>query len=89
MLMSHLIDVIPFLLGTLIVLLGPIKVNHKHPLNVAIVAVTIIYLVAQSSWFSAWLSGNEWGREWANYVWFLFNTGTMGIFLCVLFCKRQ
>ena len=87
--MSHLVDIVPFILGTIIVLFGPTQVSHKEPLNAAIVAITIVYLLAQSSWFSSLMSGNEWGRDWANYVWFIFNTGTMGIFLCLLFCKKQ
>ncbi len=32
------------------------------------------YLLAQSSWTAAWFMGNSWGRDWANYVWFLFNS---------------
>ena len=36
--------------------------------------VASTYLLAQSSWTVAWLMGDTWGRDWANYVWFLFNS---------------
>ena len=32
------------------------------------------YLLAQSSWTVAWMLGDEWGRDFANYLWFTFNT---------------
>ncbi len=32
------------------------------------------YLLAQSSWTVAWFMGDSWGRDWANYIWFLFNS---------------
>lgn len=32
------------------------------------------YLLAQSSWTVAWALGDEWGRDFANYIWFSFNT---------------
>lgn len=37
-------------------------------------SIPAFYLLAQSSWTSAWLVGDVWGRDWANYVWFIFNT---------------
>ena len=76
----HYIDVIPFLMGTLIICCGATMLNPKKPITIIIVLTTGIYLVAQSTWFSAWISGNEWGRDLSNYIWFLFNTCTMGIF---------
>lgn len=85
----HYIDILPFLLGTLIVVLGPTQISHKKPMNVFVVFTTVIFLIAQSSWFSAWISGNDWGRDWANYVWFIFNTSTMVVFLWVLFYRKQ
>jgi len=37
-------------------------------------AVCILYLVAQSGWTAAFLSGNLWGAKYNNYIWFLFNS---------------
>jgi hypothetical protein len=34
------------------------------------------------------MSGNAWGRDWANVVWFIFNTSTMVIFACILLNKK-
>lgn len=37
------------------------------------IAICIVYLVAQSGWTAAFLSGNLWGANYNNYIWFLFN----------------
>lgn len=76
----HLIDVLPFVIASMIILLGPMKVSLKRPITLVIIFTTATYMVAQSAWFSSWMGNNEWGREISNYVWFLFNTLTMVIF---------
>ena len=38
------------------------------------IVICIVYLVAQSGWTAAFLSGNLWGANYNNYIWFLFNT---------------
>jgi hypothetical protein len=38
------------------------------------VVICIIYLVAQSGWTAAFLTGNLWGAKYNNYIWFLFNS---------------
>jgi hypothetical protein len=80
----HLIDVLPFVLGTLILLWGASKLSFKRPITILVVMTTGVYLVAQSTWFSSWLSGNEWGRDLSNYIWFVFNTSTMVVFIWTL-----
>ena len=37
-------------------------------------AICIVYLVAQSGWTAAFLTGNLWGAKHNNYIWFLFNS---------------
>ncbi len=32
------------------------------------------YLIAQSGWTTAFLLGDVWGRDFSNYIWFIFNT---------------
>ena len=85
---SHIIDILPFTMALVVILVGPRKVSFKRPLTIAVMFVTGAFLLAQSSWFTAMMTGDNWGREWANYVWFFFNTGVMGVFLCILFCKE-
>lgn len=82
----HMVDIIPFVLGTLIVIYAPTRIKSLKgdPVFVLILIATVVYMLAQSSWFSAFLEGNEWGRGLANYMWFVFNTLVMGIFLWVL-----
>jgi hypothetical protein len=36
--------------------------------------ICVVYLVAQSGWTAAFLSGNLWGAQYNNYIWFLFNS---------------
>jgi hypothetical protein len=76
----HYVDIIPFILATGVLLFGSSKLSDKQPITMLIILATGIYMVAQSSWFSSWLSGNVWGRDFSNYIWFLFNTLTMVIF---------
>ncbi len=38
------------------------------------VVICIVYLVAQSGWTAAFLTGNLWGAKYNNYIWFLFNS---------------
>ena len=76
----HYIDIIPFVLATMVILLGSSKLSAKRPITMVVILTTGIYMVAQSTWFSSWMSGNTWGRDFSNYIWFLFNTLTMVIF---------
>ena len=85
----HYLDILPFIIGTIVVVIGPLAISSKKPLNTLIVATSALYLVAQSSWFSSFLSGDAWGRDWANFVWFVFNTSTMVIFSWILFFKKH
>jgi len=85
----HYLDILPFILGTFVLVLGPLVISTKNPLGMLIVATSALYLLAQSSWFSSFLSGDAWGRDWANFVWFVFNTNTMVIFSWILFFKKH
>jgi hypothetical protein len=74
------IDIIPFVFATVIILFGSAKLSKKDPITLLVIPTAGIYMIAQSTWFSYWMSGNTWGRDFGNYVWFLFNTLTMVIF---------
>jgi len=80
----HYIDIIPFALATVVLLFGSSKVSKDRPVTALIILNTGIYMVAQSTWFSSWLVGNTWGRDFSNYVWFIFNTLTLVIFAWTL-----
>lgn len=79
----HYIDFIPFALATFLIVIGTAKADSI--LKIMMVITAIVYIVAQSSWFSAFMTGDLWGRDWANVLWFIFNTNVMVIFLCILF----
>ena len=42
-------------------------------------ALTGTYLIAQSGWTTAFLLGDIWGRDFSNYIWFIFNTLVFGL----------
>lgn len=46
------------------------------------------YLVAQSGWTTAFLLGDVWGRDFSNYIWFIFNT-LVFLLLTVLWMKNK
>ena len=37
-------------------------------------AISTLYLFAQTGWTVAFLEGDVWGRDFSNYIWFVFNT---------------
>lgn len=51
-------------------------------------ALTGTYLVAQSGWTTAFLLGDLWGRDFSNYIWFIFNTLVFGL-LTMLWRSRK
>lgn len=51
-------------------------------------ALTGTYLIAQSGWTTAFLLGDLWGRDFSNYIWFIFNTLVFGL-LTMLWRSRK
>ena len=86
----HVIDMIPFLMASVLVIYTPTKIKscRKDFILSLITLSLILYMVAQSSWFSAFIMGSEWGRDMANWVWFAFNTSVMGVFGWIVFSKE-
>lgn len=79
---SQLIDIVPMLLAALVILKSPSAYSRTHdPKDLAYLALALVYVVAQSSWVTAWLAGDAWGRDWANWFWAIFNSGVMGVIL--------
>ena len=73
--MSVYIDTITFIWA--IVLLfgyGQWCAVHKGALSIIGFAATATYLIAQSGWTTAFLLGDVWGRDFSNYIWFIFNS---------------
>lgn len=74
------IDLITYLLAIYIIVFKTINAKRSY-LNTLIVFTTFVYLVAQGTWFSAYANGDVWGKWWADYIWFIFNTLVMIIFI--------
>ena len=55
---------------------------------IASVAVAA-YIVAQTGWTAAFLSGNEWGAHFNNYIWFGFNTLVMAYLTIRIYKARR
>lgn len=47
-----------------------------------------VYLIAQSGWTVAFLLGDVWGRDFSNYIWFIFNT-LVFLLLTVLWIRNR
>ena len=46
------------------------------------------YLIAQSGWTTAFLLGDVWGRDFSNYIWFIFNSLVFAL-LTVLWIRND
>lgn len=73
--MSVFIDTITFVWAVVILLLySNWFVRNCDWLSGLGLALTATYLIAQSGWTTAFLLGDVWGRDFSNYVWFVFNS---------------
>lgn len=69
---SVYIDTVTFIwaLTLLVLFVG----RPKTFLNSLACSAVALYLLAQSGWTTAYLTGDEWGRDISNYMWFGFNS---------------
>ena len=87
--MSVYIDTITFIWALIVLMLYSSWVVKKTSwLAVIGLALTATYLIAQSGWTTAFLLGDLWGRDFSNYIWFIFNTLVFGL-LTVLWKKNK
>lgn len=87
--MSVYIDTITFIWAIIVLMLYSSWVVKKTNWLASIgLALTATYLVAQSGWTTAFLLGDLWGRDFSNYIWFIFNTLVFGL-LTVLWKKNK
>lgn len=78
--MSVYIDTITLVWAVVVlVLYSNWVVKKPSVLSVIGLALTATYLVAQSGWTTAFLLGDVWGRDFSNYIWFIFNTLVFGL----------
>jgi hypothetical protein len=55
--------------------------SQKRSVTGGLMALSVgLYLIAQSGWTTAYLSGYEWGRDLSNYVWFIFNSSVFLVY---------
>lgn len=87
--MSVYIDSITFIWAIIVLMLYSNWVVKKTSwLAVLGLALTATYLIAQSGWTTAFLLGDLWGRDFSNYIWFIFNSLVFGL-LTVLWKKNK
>lgn len=78
--MSVYIDTITFIWALIALMLYSNWVVKKPNLLATLgLALTATYLVAQSGWTTAFLLGDLWGRDFSNYIWFIFNSLVFGL----------
>lgn len=87
--MSVYIDTITFIWAVVVLVLYSNWVVKSRTWLAGIgLALTATYLVAQSGWTTAFLLGDVWGRDFSNYIWFIFNTLVFWL-LTVLWKKNK
>ena len=73
--MSVYIDTITFFWAAcLLFAYAPWVVIHRGAISLLGFSAIVPYLIAQSSWTTAFLLGDVWGRDLSNYIWFIFNS---------------
>lgn len=73
--MSVYLDSLTFIWAVCVLLVySNWAVKKPSTLSLTGLALTATYLVAQSGWTTAYLLGDVWGRDFSNYIWFIFNT---------------
>lgn len=73
--MSVYIDTITFVWACVVLFAyAPWAVAKRGAISVLGFLAAATYLIAQSSWTTAFLLGDVWGRDFSNYIWFIFNT---------------
>ncbi len=73
--MSTYLDTITVVLALItLVVYSKRLVDKANFLNIISFIIVFSYLFAQANWTTYWMLGYEWGRDFANYLWFVFNT---------------
>lgn len=87
--MSVYIDTLTFIwaIGILFVY-SNLMIQKRGLVQILGFLCSAVYLIAQSSWTTAFLLGDVWGRDFSNYIWFVFNTLVFGL-LTVLWSKNK
>lgn len=87
--MSVYIDSFTFLWAVIVlVLYSNLIVKGISWLSSIGLAITATYLIAQSGWTTAFFLGDIWGRDFSNYIWFIFNTLVFAL-LTILWKKNK
>ena len=87
--MSVFIDTITFMWAIIVlVLYSNWFVRGCSWLSGLGLALTATYLIAQSGWTTAFILGDVWGRDFSNYIWFVFNSLVLGL-LTALWKKNK
>jgi len=80
--MATYLDTLTMVLALVALVFYSDKLVKKISLvNVLSFVAVLSYLFAQSSWTTAWVLGDVWGRDFANYIWFVFNTSVFVLLL--------
>ena len=73
--MSVYIDTLTFVWAIgLLFAYAPWVIMRRGAISILGFLAIIVYLIAQSGWTTAFLLGDVWGRDFSNYVWFVFNS---------------
>lgn len=87
--LSIYLDFITLSWATLILLSLPVYIStNRSALGLLSFIAVSLYIFAQSGWTTAYFSGNLWGAEASNLIWFAFNSCVMLLISLVVWRKE-
>ena len=83
--MSTYLDAITVVMALIALVVYSNKLVYSaNFINALSFVLVISYLFAHASWTTAWFLGDVWGRDFANYIWFIFNTSVFILLLKIV-----
>lgn len=87
--MSVYIDIITFAWAVwLLFVYADWSVKGKSWVALLGFSAASFYTLAQSGWTTAFFLGDEWGRDFSNYLWFIFNSTVFALLTYLWYGKR-
>ena len=81
---SHIIDIIPFALATVILVFGAQYLRSMNKIKIGILFSGFLFLIAQGTAATLFLEDTMYLQLFKNFLFFIYNTLTLSILLTVL-----
>lgn len=78
--LSIYIDFVTLVWATALLVMLPNLISARRSVEpILAFAAVILYLLAQTGWFTSYFQGDLWGATISNFLWFGFNSCVMGL----------